>query len=70
MICERKLFTGLFNEPELICWHTANDIKVKLATIVEGDPKALFSIAYYTNVLGRALLLSLDCSTLPLIRTL
>ena len=24
--------------------------KVKLATIVEGDPKALFSIAYYTKV--------------------
>ena len=23
--------------------------KVKLATIVEGDPKAPFSIAYYTN---------------------
>ena len=44
--------------------------KVKLATIVEGDPKAPFSIAYYTKVLGRALLLSLDFSTLPLIRTL
>ena len=34
----------------------ANDIahgiqsKVKLATIVEGDPKAPFSIAYYTKV--------------------
>ena len=25
-------------------------IKVKLATIVEGDPKAAFSIAYYTKV--------------------
>ena len=24
--------------------------KVKLATIVEGDPKAPFSIAYYTKV--------------------
>ncbi len=24
--------------------------KVKLATIVEGDPKATFSIAYYTKV--------------------
>ena len=30
---------------------------------------SLFS-SYYTNVLGRALLLSLDCSTLPLILTL
>ena len=44
--------------------------KVKLVTIVEGDPKAPFSIAYYTKVLGRALLLSRDCSTLSLIRTL
>ena len=25
-------------------------IKVKLATIVDGDPKAPFSIAYYTKV--------------------
>ena len=25
-------------------------IKVKLATIVEGDPRAPFSIAYYTKV--------------------
>ena len=38
---------------------------VKLATVVEGDQKG-----YYTEVLGRALLLSLDCSTLSLICTL
>ena len=38
----------------------------KLATVVEGDPKAPFSIA----TTSRTLLLSLDCSTLPLIRTL
>ena len=43
----------------------------KLVTVVGGDQKAPFSIAnYYTKLLGRALLLSLDCSTLPLIRTL
>ena len=40
--------------------------KVKLPTVVEGS---LFN-SYYTEVYGRALLLSLDCSTLPLIRTL
>ena len=38
-----------------IIWNwTVFDIKtvskVKLATIVEGDPKAPFSIAYYTKV--------------------
>ena len=44
--------------------------KVKLATIVEGDPKAPFSIATTPRCRGRALLLSLDCSTLPLMHTL
>ena len=38
----------------------------KLVTVVEGDQKPPFSIA--TSL--RALLLSLDCSTLPLIHTL
>ena len=41
----------------------------KLATIVKGDQKAPFSIAT-TPRLGEAQLLSLDCSTLPFIRTL
>ena len=45
-------------------------VKVKLATIVEGNQKAPFSIAITQKVKGRALLLSLDCSTLPLICTL
>ena len=40
--------------------------KVKLATLVEGVQKAPFSIA----TTPRVLLLSRDCSTLPLIRTL
>ena len=45
-------------------------VKSKLATLVEGDPKAPFSIATKTEMYGRALLLSLDCSILPLILTL
>ena len=40
-----------------------------MATVVDGDQKAPFSIATTLRCRG-ALLLSLDCSTLPLIRTL
>ena len=43
-------------------------VKVKLATVVEGDQKAPFSIA--TEVLGWALVLSLGCSTLSSTSTL
>ena len=43
--------------------------KVKLATLVEGDQKVPISIATTLRCRG-ALLLSLNCSTLPLIRTL
>ena len=39
---------------------------VELATVVEGDLKAPFSIA----TKQRALLITLDCSTLPLILAL
>ena len=35
-----------------------------------GWPKGFLLNSYYTKVYGRALLLSLDCSTLPLIHTL
>ena len=45
-------------------------IKVKLATLVEGDPKAPFLIATTPRCRRRALFHSLDCSTLPLILTL
>ena len=38
--------------------------------IVEGDPKAPFSIATTPRCWGSALLHSQDCSTLPLILTL
>ena len=41
-----------------------------MATVVEGDQKAPFSIATTPRCRGECLLLSLDCSTLPLIRTL
>ena len=42
----------------------------KLAILVEGDQKALFSITTTSRCRGRAQFLSLYCSTLPLIRTL
>ena len=35
-----------------------------------GQPEGSLFNSYYTEVYGRALLLSLDCSTLPLIHTL
>ena len=44
--------------------------KVKLATLVEGDPKAPFFNRYNTELLGKALLHSLDHSTLHLRLTL
>ena len=43
---------------------------LKLATLVEGDQKTPFSIATTLRCRGGALLLSMDYSTLPLIRTL
>ena len=43
---------------------------IKLASIVKGDLNAPFSIATTPKVYGKALLLSQNCSTLPLIRTL
>ena len=45
-------------------------VKVKLATFSQGWPEVSLFNNYYTELEGRALLLSLDCSTLPLIRTL
>ena len=46
--------------------------KTTVTSKIVGDqsrrwPEGSFFNSYYTNVLGRALLLSLDCSTLPLI---
>ena len=53
----------------MICKHILyiSKSKVKLATIVEGDPKAPFSIATTPREGATP---SLDCFTLPLIRTL
>ena len=49
-------------------WFRDNQIwyKVKLVTVIEGDQKAPFSITTTTRCRG-VLLLSLDCSNLPLI---
>ena len=45
-------------------------VVVVVVTLVEGDQKAPFSIATIPRCKGSVLLLSLDCSTLPLINTL
>ena len=42
----------------------------KLSPFSRGQPEGSLFYSYYTEVLGRALLLSLDGSSLPLIRTL
>ena len=44
--------------------------KRKVGDRSRGRPEGSLFNSYYIDVLGRALLLSLDCSTLPLIRTL
>ena len=52
-------------------WNAIKKLKkYLLATIVEGDQKAPFLIATALRCRGRAHLFSLDCSSLPLIRTL
>ena len=51
-------------------FNTFSQIIALLATVVEGDQKASFSIATTLSCRGRALLLSLNCSTLPLWRVL
>ena len=56
------IYSRLFYQREYCIWVRAY--------LVEDDPKAPFSNSYYTEVLGRALLYSLNCSTLPLILTL
>ena len=45
-------------------------VKVKLVIVVTGDLKAPFSIATTTRCSSYCSIFSLDCSTLPLIRTL
>ena len=44
--------------------------KSKFSDLSWGWPEGSFFNSFYTEVLGRAQFLSLDCSTLPLIRTL
>ena len=57
---------GVFYSPSWL----DNIYKVKLATVVEDDQKTPFSMARIARCRGSALLLSVDYSTLPLIRTL
>ena len=45
-------------------------LKVKLATVVEGDPKTPFLLATTLRCRGRRYFFSLDCYTLPVIHTL
>ena len=62
----------------IICFHwPLNSIVTLFIIIISkvgdcrwGRPEGSLFNSYYTEVLGRALLLSLDCSTLPLIHTL
>ena len=42
----------------------------KVVWLSQGRPEGSLFNSYYTEVLGRVLRLSLDCSTLPLIHTL
>ena len=48
----------------------AHNSKSKVDDRSRGQPEGSLFNSYYTEVWGRALLLSLDCSTLPLIRAL
>ena len=45
-------------------------VKSKVGHCSRGQPEGSLFNSYYTEVLGRTLLLSQDCSTLPSIRTL
>ena len=51
-------------------WFILNKNKSKVGDCSQGRPEGSLFNSYYTKVYGRALLLSLDCSTLTLIRTL
>ena len=60
----------LKNYPRNSSTKEKNILKVKLATIVVGDPKAPFSIATTPRCRGGSYFLFLDHSTLPMILTL
>ena len=67
--CLAKLMSS--DRTKQIClWITIYIYIYKLADRSRGQPEGFLFYSYYTNVLGRVLLLSLDCSTLPLICTL
>ena len=73
-----EFFVSLLEINLLICCKTAGEwlefialkVKLKLATEVEGNRKAPFSIATTLKCRGGRYFFSLDCTTLPSIRTL
>ena len=67
------LLTDLHISASAVILKNANNKVSKLSKVGDrsrGRPEGSFFNSFYTEVLGRALLLSLDCSTLPSIRTL
>ena len=61
------------NSLKFVSWHTRSTthfIYKKVTDRSRGRPEGSLFNSYYTEVLGRALLLSTNCPTLPLIRTL
>ena len=62
-------FSSKPKTPGLISKGTLHTLISKVGDHSRGWPEGSFFDSYYTGVLGRALFLSLDCSTLPTIRT-
>ena len=75
LICSSAFFrcfmlnSGAFKKPQTELLSMEVKVKVKLASLVEGDLKASFSIATTPRVEEGATFF-LDCSTLPLMLTL
>ena len=67
LIRSKQLFSGFVCHEK--CLPEFQIMAIQYICIKLGDPKASFSITTTLNVLGRALLLSLDCSSLPMICT-
>ena len=64
----RTFFHTLYDEKNIYIYF--NNSKSKVGDLSRRWSEGSLFDSYYTEVLGRALLLSLDCSTLPLIPTL
>ena len=62
---------SIFLVPPTGWWiYPGNKVKSKVGNCSQGRPEGSLFNSYYTKAYRRALLLSLDCSTLPLIHTL